>query len=188
MPQGLPMREKIIAAAEKRVRNAGFPAMSFRDVAQDVGIKSASVHYHFPTKEDLGEALLDSYIERFRARLEAIPQDNLKAALDQFIELYGDGLVMDEAICLCAILGAEALGLPADMNRKTRAFFEMNADWLTALFARHGHEEETDLSITIVSALEGAIIVASSSSDRTLFEKVAATVPLIAGRTLGHAP
>lgn len=184
MPQGLPMRDKIIAAAEKRVRNAGFPAMSFRDVAQDVGIKSASVHYHFPTKEDLGEALLDTYIDRFRGRLDEIAQDDLKDALGQFVRLYGDGLVMDEAICLCAILGAEALGLPMDMNKKTKAFFEMNADWLTELFSRHGFEGETDLSITIVAALEGAIIVASSSNDRKLFEKVAAKVQLIAGNVL----
>jgi TetR/AcrR family transcriptional repressor of nem operon len=68
MPQT--MKDKILDAAEKRVRGAGFSAMSFRDLASDVGIKSASVHYHFPTKPDLGEALVDRYTSQFKEHLE----------------------------------------------------------------------------------------------------------------------
>ena len=32
------------------MRRGGFHGFSFRDLAADVGIKSASVHYHFPIK------------------------------------------------------------------------------------------------------------------------------------------
>ena len=51
------MRERILSAAEKRVRAVGFNAVSFRDLANDVGVKSSSVHYHLPRKQDLGEQL-----------------------------------------------------------------------------------------------------------------------------------
>lgn len=179
MPKDIPVREQIIAAAERRVRSAGFPALSFRDIAKDVGVKSSSVHYYFPTKGDLGEALLDCYSGRFKERLDAISQDEVDDALEQFVSLYGDGLVMDEAICLCAILGAEALGLPADMNERTKAFFEMNADWLEGLLSRHGFADQHELALTAISALEGAIIVASSSRDRSIFDAVARQVPRI---------
>jgi TetR/AcrR family transcriptional repressor of nem operon len=173
MTQELPMRDKIIAAAEKRVRNTGFPAMSFRDIAQDVGIKSASVHYHFPTKADLGEAILDRYSEKFQTRLNEIDQTDLYVAIAQFIQLYGDALVVDEAICLCAVLGAEALGLPTGMNDRTKAFFEMNFEWLNTLFAIHGFSEKSDLALLVVTALEGAIIVSSAAHDRKIFDRVA---------------
>ena len=64
-----PAREQILDAAEKRARMAGYHGFSFRDVAEDVGIKSSSVHYHFPTKGDLCEALARRYTVRAADRL-----------------------------------------------------------------------------------------------------------------------
>ncbi len=171
----LTMKEKILIAAEKRVRSAGFSEMSFRDLANDVGIKSASVHYHFPTKHDLGEVLVARYAERFKDELDKIDQDDLKAAIDSFVALYSNALVLNESICLCAIMGAEAIGLPENVNQRTKAFFEMNRAWLAALFSRHEVRDAEDVASLIVAALEGGMIVASSSNDRSVFEQVAKT-------------
>jgi TetR/AcrR family transcriptional repressor of nem operon len=169
----LTTKEKILRAAEKRVRGAGFAAMSFRDLAEDVGIKSASVHYHFPTKPDLGEALVDDYTRQFKEHLDEIDTEALKAALENFVALYSDALVVDESICLCAIMGAEAIGLPKNVNQKTKTFFEMNRIWLITLFERHGVESAEDIASLIVAALEGGMIVASASRDRALFDQIA---------------
>lgn len=167
------MKEKILEAAEKRVRGAGFAEMSFRDLAGDVGIKSASVHYHFPTKPDLGEALVARYADRFKAELEKIPTDNLQSALEAFVGLYAKALVLGESICLCAVMGAEAIGLPENINARTKAFFGMNKAWLEKLLSRHGVENERETAVLIVAALEGGMIVASASKDRSIFEIVA---------------
>lgn len=171
----LTMKEKILTAAEKRVRSAGFTEMSFRDLANDVGIKSASVHYHFPTKADLGEALVTRYAEQFEAELDKIDPEDLQAALDGFVALYSNALVLGESICLCAVMGAEAIGLPENVNQRTKVFFEMNVAWLVALFARHKVGTPSDLANLIVAALEGGMIVASASNNRSLFEQVART-------------
>ncbi|UWQ79705.1 TetR family transcriptional regulator [Leisingera sp. S132] len=171
----LTMKEKILIAAEKRVRSAGFSEMSFRDLANDVGIKSASVHYHFPAKHDLGEALVARYAERFKEDLDKIDPDNLQTAIDSFVGLYSNALVLNESICLCAIMGAEAIGLPENVNQRTKAFFEMNRAWLTALFSKHKVRDAEDVASLIVAALEGGMIVASSSNDRSVFEQVAKT-------------
>lgn len=172
----LTMKEKILQAAEHRVRGAGFAEMSFRDLANDVGIKSASVHYHFPTKPDLGEALVARYAEQFEAELAKLDQDDLQAALGGFVGLYANALVLNESICLCAIMGAEAIGLPEIVNQRTRAFFAMNRDWLSTLFTRHGMGEGEEKAALIVAALEGGMIIASASNDRALFEGVANAV------------
>lgn len=171
----LTMKEKILAAAEKRVRKAGFAEMSFRDLASDVGIKSASVHYHFPTKHTLGEALVDRYAKNFQAALEDLDTGTLRAALNGFVGLYANALVLTEAICLCAVMGAEANGLPEDINRKTAAFFKANRIWLEALLEKHGIDRAGDKALTLVAALEGGMIIASASNDKTLFDKVAET-------------
>lgn len=169
----LTMKEKILIAAEKRVRSAGFSEMSFRDLANDVGIKSASVHYHFPTKPDLGEALVTRYAEQFKAELDKIDLNDLHSALEGFVALYSGALVLNESICLCAIMGAEAIGLPENVNQRTKAFFEMNKAWLENLFTKHGVKNAEDTAGLIVAALEGGMIVASASSDRSIFEQVA---------------
>ena len=171
----LTMKEKILVAAEKRVRSSGFSEMSFRDLANDVGIKSASVHYHFPTKPDLGEALVIRYAERFKAELDKIEMDDLQIALKEFVELYARALVLNESICLCAVMGAEAIGLPENVNQRTKAFFDMNKAWLEALFVKHQVRDAGDVASLIVAALEGGMIVASSSNDRSMFEQVART-------------
>lgn len=172
------MREKILSAAEKRVRAAGFAEMSFRDIASDIGIKSSSVHYHFPTKTDLGRALIEAYSKRFAARLSDIETDDLKAAVQSYISLYAEALVLDESICLCAIMGAEAIGLPVEINQITKVFFEMNLDWLMQLFSAHLGNPNQALASMIVSALDGAMIIASTTKNRSVFENVAEKIIL----------
>lgn len=108
----LAMKEKILITAEKRVRCAGFSEMSSRNLASDVGIKSASVHFHFPTKPVLGEALVTRYAEQFKAELDKIDLVDLQTALDGFVSLYSNALVSNESICLCAVMGTKAIGLP----------------------------------------------------------------------------
>ena len=172
----LTMKDKILTAAEKRVRGAGFSEMSFRDLAQDVGIKSASVHYHFPTKTDLGEALVTRYADRFKVALDEIVTDNLETALNGFVTLYSDALVLHESICLCAIMGAEAIGLPENVNQRTKLFFSMNKAWLEDLFKAHGVNDPSDTAALVVAALEGGMIVASASGDRAVFDQIVGAV------------
>ena len=169
------MRERILSAAEKRVRAVGFNAMSFRDLANDVGVKSSSVHYHFPQKEDLGEQLVKRYSERFQARLDEIDIEEVGpiGALDAFIALYGEALVVGQSVCLCAILGAEANSLPGRINAGTQAFFQVNTEWLTEVHGRLASSQTLMTPIEIVSALEGAMIVSSAMKSREAFDATA---------------
>ena len=66
------MREALLASARTTVQAHGYNALSFRELAKEVGIKSASVHYHFPTKGDLGAALARRYTQDGAAYLAEI--------------------------------------------------------------------------------------------------------------------
>ncbi len=160
------MKERILEAAEMRIRKRGFHSVSFRDLANDVGVKSASVHYHFPQKSDLGNQLIERYTARFQTGLDAIDTSSLNTAMSEYLALYDNAFAVGKSICLCAILGAEANSLPDTLVDRLRAFFEMNVQWLTALNLQHGVAEKVPSPLEVVGALEGAMIVANTMSDR----------------------
>ena len=154
------------------MRSVGYNAVSFRDLADDVKVKSASIHYYFPQKGDLGVELVERYTRRFKDRLDQIDTADLKAAITSFVDLYAGALSVGESMCLCAMLGAETNGLPPEVNDKVSAFFQMNIAWLSALNARHKRVEKGFSPVDIVSALEGAMIVSTSRKDKRILEKV----------------
>ena len=169
------MRERILDAAETRVRTVGFNAMSFRGLAKEVGVKSASVHYHFPQKEDLGVQLVKGYSERFQARLDEIDIERVGpiSALETFIALYAEALVVGESVCLCAILGAEANSLSDRINAGTQAFFRLNTEWLEGINSQIPSADMLLTPIEVVSSLEGAMIVSTVMQSREAFDATA---------------
>lgn len=176
---------KILDVAERRMRKAGYNAVSYRDIAGEIGIKSASLHYHFARKEDLGVALVKRYSENFYSHLDAAtadlktPQDRITA----FVGVYRFALEQQELVCLCAVLGAEAPGLPAPVTEQVRGFFESNIEWLTGNYEALNSDTPETIAKTTLALLEGAMIVASVNDDMGVFE---AAAELIAGGLAKH--
>ena len=67
-----PTAQKILTIAQQNVQTKGFNGFSYQDLAQEIGIKTSSIHYHFPTKDDLALALVTAYREAFDAELAQI--------------------------------------------------------------------------------------------------------------------
>src|SRR5260221_14652793 len=110
-------RQMIMSAARLMVQTRGFNGLSFRELAKEVGIKSASVHYHFPTKGDLGAALARRYTEdgaAYLAELLATPND-ATWCMDRYTEIFRSALANDNRMCLCGIMSAELDDLPAEV-------------------------------------------------------------------------
>ena len=174
-------RDEILDVAEGMIRSAGFNGFSTRDVAGAVGIKAASVHYHFPTKADIGVAVTGRYTDRF---LEALGDpDRFEGDPRQVVTLYVDSfrqaLVRDGKLCLCAVLGAEIGGLPTEVGRHTRIFFERNLVWLRKALTASSQisaAKAKAYAIHILAALEGAMILSKSLNDERIFESVARTL------------
>lgn len=168
--------ERILDVAEAGMRTGGYHAISYRDIAAAIGIKSASVHYHFPQKQDLGMAVVRRYKHRFVAALGASDAADLtrRQKQDRLIALFRAALVDEQMICLCGLLGAEAPGLPADVVVEVGGFFQYLIDWLTDVLRVDDNDDGARGKATmIVSALEGAMILASGTKDLAKFEAVA---------------
>lgn len=169
---------QILNIAERRMRQAGYNAVSYRDIAAEMGIKSASLHYHFPKKVDLGIKLVRRYSESFFSTLKTSTegQTNPTERLIAFVDLYRNALTEQKLLCLCAVLGAEASGLPDPIAVEVKAFFIKNINWLTEHYTALGEHFPEERAKAALSTLEGAMIVSTVNNDISVFEAAARTV------------
>ena len=175
MVEAQSVRERILKAAEKRMSSVGYHAVSFRDLADDVGVKSSSVHYYFPQKEDLGEELVKQYSAMFFTELGKIDNksDDPLAAIQKFLAIYANALVIGKAVCLCAVLGAETNSLPDKIRISVRDFFRANIAWLQVVYDRVPSSASMMTPIEMLSAIEGAMIVSSTMKSRKAYDAIA---------------
>ena len=172
-------REEILDVSEAMIRRLGFNGFSTRDVANAVGIKAASVHYHFPAKADLGEAVTERYTARFLESLgEPTDFDGARMAIKHYVSMFQRALIKDGKLCLCAVLGAEIGSLPTSVGGKTRTFFNKNIEWLTTALTAAGFSDTNAKAnaLHILASLEGAMIVSKSLGENAVFESVAKTL------------
>src|SRR5215471_20466396 len=121
----------ILDSAERLVRVRGYNAFSYADVASELGITKASLHYHFAGKAELGLALITRYSNRFAGALEEIDRDldRPPAKLAAYAELYADAL-RGQRMCLCGMLAADYETLPDPLRTAVVWFFDENERWL----------------------------------------------------------
>ena len=157
------------------VRTGGYSAFSFREIAKLIGIKSSSVHYHFPTKEDLGAALAKSYTESFLQALgspEQLREQDIHP-IEHYIASFRKALIEDQRMCLCGILGAELHSLPPQVMEETKQFFLANLSWLERAYTLLGEEQAHARAIQTLSMLEGAMITSGVLGEDSAFDKAA---------------
>jgi TetR/AcrR family transcriptional regulator, transcriptional repressor for nem operon len=177
-PKPIPTtRDHVLDVAERLAQTRGFNGFSYADIAAELGITKASLHYHYPTKTDLGCALVERYGQRFRAALGQISATGRPASrqLESYVQLYADVLRSDR-LCLCGMLAAEYSTLPEPMRRAIRGFFEDNEAWLARLLesGRHAGDLRFDgaaaeAANALTSTLEGAMLLARSYGDAARF-------------------
>lgn len=170
------MRDKIIAAASAVVQQHGYNGLSFRELAKDVGIKSASIHYHFPTKGELGSALARKYSEDANALFESFLTDIPEplSRLRSYTKVFRFALERNNRMCLCGIMGAEYDELPDAVKVEIGAFADMNIAWLTKVLIEldPDHAMAGNRASAIYAAVIGAQLVARSLNDISLFDQV----------------
>ena len=169
---------QILDIAERRMRQTGYNAVSYRDIANEMGIKSASLHYHFPKKEDLGAALTQRYSDNFSGALQDISsrESTPSARINAFVDIYSAALKQQRLVCLCAVLGAESEGLPDRVNVEIKNFFDQNIGWLTQQYEDLGKASPDSHAKTALSLLSGAMVLSASSDDNSIFDAAADSI------------
>jgi TetR/AcrR family transcriptional regulator, transcriptional repressor for nem operon len=173
---------RILDVAERLVQTRGFNGFSYADIAAELGITKASIHYHFASKAVLGRALIDRYATRFATELDAIDArlDDPAAKLDAYAALYAQ-VLRGDLMCLCGMLAAEFSTLPDPMRDAIVGFFDDSEVWLARVLDAGGADASLQVAAPsreaarlIVSGLEGAMLVARPYGDLARFEAAAA--------------
>ncbi|MHA1977054.1 MAG: TetR/AcrR family transcriptional regulator [Candidatus Hodarchaeales archaeon] len=162
-------KEKILHFARDQIQNQSYNAFSYAQIAKQFNIKKASVHYYFPSKTDLGVAILKeyrAYINKLITNLDrrtADPWDKLQEYFKYFSHILKDG----DKICTECILSAEYNTLPEEMQEELRGLFNDHHTWLanilsdgrkTGVFSFEG--EAQSKAILIKASMQGAITIA----------------------------
>lgn len=125
-------RESIVHLADRLIRQKGYNAFSFYDISKSIGIKTASIHYHFPTKCDLGVAVVREQIhalEQLKKRTSGKdPLQQLKAFLSVYEKIRSDG-----AVCLVGSLATDLNTMDEKVKAELQRFADMFLDWLTEI-------------------------------------------------------
>jgi TetR/AcrR family transcriptional repressor of nem operon len=166
---GTTTADRILDAAEEFWARGGYRAFSYHDVAAAVGIRTASIHYYFPTKADLAEAVLARVRARFNAALAGIDaqRGSWSGRLRGFVALFEATLGEAERLCPFCVAAVSIEDMGAPVRAQIQAFWRAAEGWLTAVieaghrdgeFAYAGSPAAT--AQAIVALVEGAMVAA----------------------------
>lgn len=173
--------QRILDIAERLVQTRGFNGFSYADIASALTVTKASLHYHFPTKAELGTRLIERYEAGFLKALDEIDRTTPDARdkVRRYAKIYAD-VLRNNRMCLCGMLAAEYATLPKPMKEEMRHFFDENERWLVRVLEEgraSGSLRFTgsalDVARALVGSLEGAMMIARSYGEVARLETVA---------------
>jgi len=178
-------RERILHLAKDILLRRSFHSFSYQDLADGIGIRKASIHYHFPSKEDLGVALIErigAAMKRFAVELSEShrpPEERLTA----YFRVMRGLLDEEDKICVFGVLGAEFNALPPRMQVAYGELLEAQQKWLARVLERGRDrgvftftttpEEE---ALIVASTVQGALQLARASRHPERFDAVVAAI------------
>jgi len=159
----------IMDLAESFLQERGFNGFSYAHIANELDVKNAAIHYHFPSKEALVAAVIQRYRDRFKlwinnSRIKDLsPQEKL----DWFFSIYTDTRADNGKVCLAGSLETEFNSLPDSLREQTQALTLELLTWLQATLQEgreagvfHFGGEPGDKAALILSSLQGGLQIA----------------------------
>ena len=180
-------KEKIITLAQEAIASRGYSAFSFRELAAELGIKSASIHYHFPTKTHLGVEVACTYRDQLQQALDSIANtyaNDPKKAIEGLIAVYRSEVRSSQRMTVCIMLAAEIKNLPVEIQAEMASFYKLNIGWLENQFQKLGYEKDTarEKACQFFALLQGGLMGAKGQNDPAYFDMVVGATEQILAR------
>jgi AcrR family transcriptional regulator len=162
-------KRTILNMAEDLLQVKGFNGFSYANIASELGVRNAAIHYHFPTKEELGRAVIKRYRDRFQLwinnpRVKDLPPEK---KMDWFFGIYTDGRVDEGKVCLVGSMEVEFNTIPEGLQAEVEALHRELLAWLQATLEEgrqtgifHFNGEPANKAALILSSLQGGLQMA----------------------------
>ena len=171
------IKERILDLAESLIMNRGYNGFSYKHIATALNVKNAAIHYHFPSKKDLGVAVIQRAQTRFRewdaiaAKGGLSPVDMLNESLETYLGYLDSG----EFVCLGGSLETDYHTYPEEMQKEVRVYVAEILTWMRNVLSR-GREKglfsfsgpSENMAFYIIASVQGALQMARVS-DKKLF-------------------
>jgi TetR/AcrR family transcriptional regulator, transcriptional repressor for nem operon len=185
-------RERILDSAQRLTQTRSFHGFSFQDVADEIGIRKASLYHHFESKDDVAVAMLQRAADWVSAQFKKVedrePRERLEAYFDFFRQIHGKG----ERMCPGGSFAADFDAVSSPVQASLHRFAKMHVDWLEEVVRDGveqgqftiGNQRPRDVAAQIFASVEGALLVGRLSSDRHILVAAAEGIR----RYLGYVP
>ncbi|MGU7784569.1 TetR/AcrR family transcriptional regulator [Burkholderia sp. PU8-34] len=176
------VREQILDHAITLMMLRGYNGFSYRDLSDLIGVKTSSIHYYFPSKDDLVLEAVGEYSDEVLAAMRLIdPELPADVKLSLYTKLFGKTLGDGNQICLCGMLAADIESLPENVRQAVRAFFKANENWLADVL-KQGAQEGTltfsgspeNAARTLYAAYQGSVLASRLFQTRARLEDIEA--------------
>jgi TetR/AcrR family transcriptional repressor of nem operon len=174
-------QSSIMDTAQRFIQQKGFNAFSYADVAKELDIKTASIHYYFPSKTDLGVELMKRYRHSIGEVLDQLDQSSLdtQQKLEEYVKAYQAIFTDDGRICLGVMLSSDIVTLHESIQQEVKLFLNLNHHWL-AKTMRKGVEQHVFTNITseeieadtFLSTLIGSMLIARANQKPFQFYQI----------------
>ncbi len=128
------MRDEIIKLADNLIREKGYNAFSFYDISKTIGIKTASIHYHFPYKSDLGISVIQEQLQKLNRLKQELSEKNPAEKLEGFFDIYSR-MRNENKICLVGSLATDYNTLDVSVQGELKVFAKQVLQWITEILA-----------------------------------------------------
>ncbi|EMJ97660.1 TetR/AcrR family transcriptional regulator [Leptospira alstonii] len=179
-------REKIVTLARDYFQNVGFQSFSFQNIADDLGIKKASIHYHYPSKDELGLEILEVYYRDFEEYKKNIKERSPRVRLFGLFKLYDSYTGENGRICPFGVVGAEYHVLAQTIRDKTRVLHNQHRDFLIQTLDDGIKDGSFTLTLGVrdtadlfMSAIQGAMQISRIRMDKEYFPKTIKSLKLM---------
>jgi TetR/AcrR family transcriptional repressor of nem operon len=185
-------RQRILDSAQRLTQTRSFEGFSFQDIADEIGIRKASLYHHFESKDDVAVAMLQRAADWVTAQFKKVegrePRERLEAYFDLFRQIHGKGERMCPGGSFAAVFGAVSSPVQASLHR----FAKMHLDWLEEVVRDGvelgqftiGDQRPRDVATQISAGVQGALLVGRLTSDRHVISVMAEGIR----RYLGYVP
>ncbi|MDN3547458.1 TetR/AcrR family transcriptional regulator [Mucilaginibacter aquaedulcis] len=133
MEATLHTRDKIVELARGYIQTVGYHAFNYKQIATVLNIKNAAIHHYYPSKEDLGLAVIEKDKNDFECMIAATANDEPIKKLEALIYIYERYFYDGHKLCLISTFGSAYHDIPAKIQQATIQYSNMIQDWLVGV-------------------------------------------------------
>lgn len=169
-------KTEILRIARNYLQNLGYHSLSFQMIADELGIRKPSLYHHFPSKEDLGLAVIQQYAAWFERWIEKVKDEEPQKKLHKYFEIFEEFSADDAKLCPIGALSIDINSLPTPMRKALKDLCELHLSWLKQVLKENIRDKKikTSLDLTaltdmVMSTLQGALVISRVKQERKSF-------------------